>query len=138
MNGLFYHNEIKVGSTSKTLSLLRFYENGYVIFKKITGDKVYFAKELKRFSMTGHVVNGEPEYTFCGAFEDYGNGTISFKVENEVSDPSNTWAAKDLLSFKGKVISETELILSCVSKLTKFEVENRYLKTTDQDLLNEL
>lgn len=138
MNGLFYHNEIKVGSTSTTLSLLRFYENGYVIFKKITGDREYFAKELKRFYMTGHVVNGEPEYTFCGAFEDFGNGTISFKVENEIRDPSNTWVEKDLLSFNGKVISETELILKYVSKLTKFEVENKYLKTTDQSLLNEL
>ncbi len=138
MNGLFYHNEIKADSTSTTLSLLRFYENGYVIFKKITGDKEYFAKELKKFSMTGHVVNGEPEYIFCGAFEDFGNDTISFKVENEIRDPSNSWAVKDLLSFKGKIISETELLLKSVSKATKFEVENKYLKTTDQDLLNEL
>ncbi|MES2588422.1 MAG: hypothetical protein V4622_05525 [Bacteroidota bacterium] len=138
MNGLFYHNEIKVDSTSTTLSLLRFYENGYVIFKKITGDKEYFAKQLKTFSMTGHVVNGEPEYTFCGAFEDFENDTISFKVENEIHDPSNTWAVKDLLSFKGKVVSETELLLKSVSKATKFELENKYLKTTDQDLLNEL
>ncbi len=138
MDGLFYHNEMKDGSTSTTLSLLRFYENGYVIFQKITGDKEYFAKKLKRFSMTGHAVNGEPEYTFCGAFEDFGNETISFKVENEILDSSNTWAEKDLLSFKGKVISETELILRSVSKRTKFEVELTYLKTTDQDLLNEL
>lgn len=138
MNGLFYHHEIKAGSTSTTLSLLRFYENGYVLFKKITGNKEYFTKELKKFSMTGHVVNGEPEYTFCGAFEDFGNSTISFKVVNEIPYPSNTWAQKDLLSFTGKIISEKELILKCVSKLTKFEVENKYLKTTDQDLLNEL
>lgn len=138
MTGLFYHNEMKEGSTSTTLSLLRFYENGYVIFKKITGDKAYFAKELKTFSMTGHEVNGEPEYTFCGAFEYFGNGTISFKVENQVSDPSNTWVEKDLLTFKGSVINETELILKQVSKRTNFEVENKYLKTTDQDLLNEL
>ena len=53
--------------------------------------------------MTGHTVNGEPEYTFCGAFEDFGNDIISFKVENEIPDPSNTWAEKDLLSFRGKV-----------------------------------
>lgn len=138
MNGLFYHKEIKAGSTSSTLSLLRFYENGYVIFRKITGDKEYFAKVLKSFTMTGHVVNGEAEYTFCGAFEDFGTGNISFKVENEMRDSSNTWAQKDILSFKGKVISETELILKHVSKLTKFEVENNYLKTTDQDLLKEI
>lgn len=138
MEGLFYHNEIRDGSTSTTLSLLRFYENGYVIFQKITGDKEYFAKQLKKFSMTGHAVNGEPEYTFCGAFEDFGNGTISFKVENEILDPSNTWAEKDLLSFSGKVISETELALKSVSKRTKFEVELTYVKTTDQDLLNQL
>lgn len=138
MDGLFYHNEMKEGSTSATLSLLRFYANGYVIFKKITGDKEYFTKELKKFSMTGHAVNGEPEYTFCGAFGDFGNDTISFKVENEIPNPANTWAEKDLLSFKGKVISETELILKSVSKRTKFEVELTYLKTTDQDLLKEL
>lgn len=138
MNGLFYHNEIKAGSTSTTLSLLRFYENGYVIFRKITGDKEYFARVLKSFTMTGYVVNGEPEYTFCGACQDFGTGTISFKVENEIRDIGNTWVEKDILSFKGKVISETELILKYVSKLTKFEVENNYLKTTDQDLLNEI
>ncbi len=138
MNGLFYHNEIKADSASTTLSLLRFYENGYVIFIKITGDKEYFAKELKRFSMTGHVVNGEPEYTFCGACQDFGTGAISFKVENEIRDPSNTWAEKDILSFKGKAINETELILNCVSKLRKTEVQHKYLKTTDQDLLNQI
>ncbi|ASS49500.1 MAG: hypothetical protein A3D31_02715 [Candidatus Fluviicola riflensis] len=135
MNGLFYHKEI---AEYTTLSLLRFYENGYVIFKKITGDKEYFAKELKKFSMTGHVVNGEPEYTFCGAFEDFGSGTISFKVENEILDPSNTWSQKDVLSFKGTINDETTLLLKQTSKRTGFEIENNYLKTTDEDLLNEL
>jgi len=136
MTGLFYHHEIKADSAPATLRLLRFYENGYVIFKKITGDKAYFAKELRRFSMTGHVVNGEPEYTFCGSFEVYGN-SISFKIENEIHDPSNTWAVKDILSFKGTVINESALMLKSISKHTKFEDENKYLKTTDQDLLNE-
>jgi hypothetical protein len=138
MNGLFYHNEITSDGASTILSLLRFYENGYVIFTKITGDKNYFAKVLKRFSMTGHDVNGEPEFTFCGAFEDYGNGTISFKVENEIRDPSNTWAVKDVLSFKGNVISETKINFKYISKLRKFEVENVFFKTTDQNLINEL
>lgn len=135
MNGLFYHKEV---AENTTFSVLRFYENGYVIFKKITGDeKAYVTKELKAFSMNGHVVNGAPEYTFCGAFDVYGE-SISFKVENEVSDPSNSWVEKDVLSFKGSVISETELLLKHISKRRQFEIENTYLKTTDQDLLNEL
>lgn len=135
MTGLFYHKDI---AEHTTFSLLRFYENGYVIFKKITGtDKKYLAKELKTFSMNGHIVNGEVEYTFCGAFETFEN-RISFKVENEIRNPSDSWAQKDVLSFKGTMNSETELILKQTSKRTTFETENKYLKTTDEELLNEL
>lgn len=135
MKGLFYHIDL---ADNCTLSLLRFYENGYVIYKKITGNKKdYFAKELKTFSMNGHMVNGAPEFTFCGAF-DYGENTISFKIENEIPDSSDTWVQKDVLSFKGKIISEDELFLKSVSKRTKFETENTYLKITEQELLDKL
>lgn len=134
MNGLFYN---KVVAEYTTLNLLRFYDNGYVIFKTVAGDKAYITKELKLFSMNGHIVNGEPEYTFCGAFEVFSN-IIKFKIENEINGTSNGWAQKDVLSFKGTMTSETELDLKQISKRTKFEIVRKYLKTTDQDLLNEL
>jgi len=118
-----------------TIHLLRFYdESQYVIAKSVTGDDPkYLKKELLNFKMEGHDVKGEPEYTFCGAFDDYGD-SLSFKVENQVADPSNTWVEKDVLSFKGKIIEE-RLHLKQVSKRTQFETERVYQPTTEEELL---
>lgn len=135
MNGLFYCKE---SSENTTFYLLRFYENGYVLFKKVTTDKKdYLEKQLKTFSMNGHIVNGEPEFTFCGAYQEY-NDKITFKVENEITNPSDTWVQKDVLSFSGTINSETELTLKQISKRTNYELTNNYLKTNEQELLNGL
>lgn len=118
------------------IHLLRFYdESQYVIAKSVTVDEPkYLKKELLNFKMDGHEVKGEPEYTFCGAFDDYGD-KLSFKVENQVADPSNTWVEKDVLSFKGKYVDES-LHLKLVSKRTQWETERVYLPTTEEELLN--
>ncbi|HRG58013.1 MAG TPA: hypothetical protein PK323_03595 [Bacteroidia bacterium] len=135
MKGLYYNIEV---AENTTISLLRFYENGYVIYKKIVGNKKdYIARELKMFSMNGHIVNGEREYTYCGAFE-YNDNKISFKIENEIINSSNSWVQKDVLSFKGSIINDHELLLKSVSKRTKLETENSYLKITEQELLDKL
>lgn len=118
--------------------LLRFYdESQYVIAKSVTGDDPkYLKKELLNFKMDGHEVKGEPEYTFCGAFDDYGD-TLSFKVENQVADPSNTWVAHDVLSFKGKYHDEN-LHFRIVSKRTHLETERVYQPTTEEELLKSI
>ena len=133
MQRLYYASE---RGEHTTIHLLRFYdESQYVIAKSVTGDDPkYLKKELLNFKMDGHEVKGEPEYTFCGAFDDYGD-TLSFKVENQVADPSNTWVEKDLLSFKGKYVEES-LHLKIVSKRTQRETERVYLPTTEEELLN--
>lgn len=133
MQGLFYCKT----SDGKyiTFHLLRFYENGYVIAKSVTGDSLpYFTKELKSFRMDGHEVKGEPEFTYCGAWNSSGN-QLSFKIENEIRDSSDTWAQKDILSFRGTISNENELVLKQVSKRTKMETERIYLKSTDEELL---
>jgi hypothetical protein len=133
MIGLFYHAH---ETDQNAISLLRFYENGYVIYKKINGNtKEYISRQLRLFSMDGHVVKGEPEFTFCGAYE-FSSSSISFKIENEITNPSDSWVQKDVLSFKGSIINENELFLKSVSKRTKFETENTYKKITDQALLD--
>jgi hypothetical protein len=132
MIGLFYHAH---ETDQNAISLLRFYENGYVIYKKINGNtKEYISRQLRLFSMDGHVVKGEPEFTFCGAYE-FSSSSKSFKIENEITNPSDSWVQKDVLSFKGSIINENELLLKSVSKRTKFETENTYKKITDQALL---
>jgi hypothetical protein len=134
MNGLFYQKEV---AEYTTYHLLRFYENGNVIYKKVTGDdKAYLTKELKSFRMVGFDVKGEPEFTFCGSFEDYGD-VISCKVENQIMDASDTWAEKDVLSFRGKFNEKGELELKKISKRTKFEVDLKFLATTDEALISE-
>lgn len=134
MNGLFYQKEV---AEYTHYHLLRFYENGYVIYKKVTGsDKVYLTKELKSFAMDGYDVKGEPEYTFCGSFEDYGD-VISCKLENQIMDSSNTWVEKDVLSFRGKFNDLGELELKKISKRTKFEVDLKFSATTDEALMSE-
>ncbi len=134
MNGLFYQKEV---AEYTTYHLLRFYENGYVIYKKVTGsDKAYLSRELKSFAMVGHDVKGEPEFTFCGSFEDYGD-VISCKVENQIMDSSDTWAEKDVLSFRGKFNENGELELKKISKRTKFEVDIKFLPTIDEVLMSE-
>ncbi|MES2555277.1 MAG: hypothetical protein V4604_03950 [Bacteroidota bacterium] len=118
--------------------LLRFYdESQYVIAKSITGnDHTYLKKQLLNFKMEGHEVKGEPEYTFCGAFDDSGN-TLSFKVENQIADPSNTWVAHDILSFKGRYQDES-LHFKIVSKRTQLEIERVYQPTTEEELLKSI
>lgn len=135
MNGLFYCNEV---ADSTTLHLLRFYDNGYVIYKKVTGNsKDYLKKELKFFAMNGHTIVGQPEFTFCGAYDENGT-TIKFKVENEIPDPSNSWAEKDILTFKGTFDNENTLLIKQSSKRRLTEIEKIYIKTNDTDLLNQM
>ena len=136
MQGLYY--SIERNEYTK-LHLLRFYnESQYVIAKSITGDDpLYVKKELSNFKMEGHDVKGEPEYTFCGAFDDYGE-SVSFKVENEIRDSSNSWAHKDILSFKGTQNPEGDLALTQISKRTKLEVKRIYHKTTDEEVMQKM
>ncbi|MFM9984324.1 MAG: hypothetical protein ACKVOK_03780 [Flavobacteriales bacterium] len=136
MQGLYY--AIERGEYTK-LHLLRFYnESQYVIAKSITGDDpLYIRRELANFKMEGHVVKGEPEYTFCGAFDENGE-RVSFKVENEIRDSSNSWAHKDVLSFKGTQNTEGDLALTQVSKRTKLEVKRTYHKTTDEEVMQKM
>lgn len=119
--------------------LLRFYDaSGYVIFKSIAGEKAdYVKKQLLNFKMEGHRVKGEPEFTFCGAFHESGD-KISFKVENEILDSSDSWAQKDVISFNGSIANENELELRQVSKRTGFEISRTYLKTTDEELVEKI
>jgi len=122
-----------------TLHLLRFYDaSHYVIFKSVTGDKAgYFKKEISNFKMDGHRIKGEPEFTFCGAFFKSGD-TISFKVENEILNSSESWAHKDVISFKGHIAHGNGLELKQVSKRTGFEISRTYLKITDEELVEKL
>lgn len=122
-----------------TLHLLRFYDvSHYVIFKSVAGDKAdYFRKQILNFKMEGHRVKGEPEFTFCGAFHESGD-KISFKVENEIPDPSDSWAQKDVISFKGAIVNENELELRQVSKRTGLEISRTYLKVTDEELMEKV
>ena len=85
--------------------------------------------------MVGFDVKGEPEFTFCGSFEDYGD-IISCKVENQMMDSTDTWAEKDVLSFRGKFNVKGELELKKISKRTKFEVDLKFSPTTDEALMS--
>jgi hypothetical protein len=136
MQGLYYAIE---QSEYMTLHLLRFYnESSYVIFKSIKGDKAdYFRKELSRFKMEGHVVKGEPEFTFCGAFDESGD-KLWFKVENEITNPSDSWVQKDVISFTGSILNENELELKQVSKRSGLETSRVYLGINDEQLLEKL
>lgn len=121
-----------------TYHLLRFYaESQYVIFRSVGDNPDHFRKELLNFKMEGHQVKGKPELTFCGAFQDYGD-TVSFKVENEILDPSDSWTQKDVISFKGSVTNEIELELKQTSKRTGLEISRIYLKTTDEEILEKV
>jgi hypothetical protein len=84
--------------------------------------------------MEGHIVKGEPEFTFCGAFQQSGK-SISFKIENEIADSSNTWAQKDVLTYKGAKNEVGSLILKILSKRTKLEIKRIYHKTTVEEIL---
>lgn len=120
-----------------TLQLLKFYaESGYVMYKSITGDlPQYFSKELKNFRMEGHLLKDLPEFTFLGAYSESGDKMI-FKVENEITDTSDSYAQKDVLTFKGTMISENEIHLTKTSKRTNFSSDGVYLKMTDAEVLN--
>jgi hypothetical protein len=52
-------------------------------------------------------------------------------------DSSDTWAEKDVLSFRGKFNENGELVLKKISKRTKFEVDLKFLATTDEALKSE-
>lgn len=133
MEGLFYQLE---KSDALTLHLLKFYnDSNAVIAKKVTGSKLeYFKKELHNFELNGFTVKGEPEFTFWGAFTE-SSQTISFKVENEIADTSNTWVQKDILSFNGKILSNGDLNLTQVSKRTGYSSERIYMQANDEQLL---
>lgn len=136
MEGLYY--AIEHGENT-TLHLLRFYNDSqYVISKSIIGnDLKYFKRELLNFKMEGHVVKGEPEFTFCGAFSESGDA-ISFKVENELRDTSETWVHKDVLSFKGLITIENSLQLVQISKRTNIEIKRVYKQTSEEELLGKI
>lgn len=136
MEGLFYAIEREEYTK---IHLLRFYENSeYVIAKTVTGnDQNYIKKELKNFRMEGFDVIGEPEYTFCGAFMDSGS-SISFKVENQLADSSESWVYKDVLTFKGSILDENTLLLKQISKRTSFEVERTYKRASEEEILSEI
>ena len=136
MEGLFYAIEREEYTK---IHLLRFYENSeYVIAKTVTGnDQNYIKKELKNFRMEGFDVIGEPEYTFCGAFMDSGS-SISFKVENQLADSSESWVYKDVLTFKGSILDENTLQLKQISKRTGFEVERTYKRASEEEILSEI
>jgi hypothetical protein len=134
MNGLFYQKEV---AEYTAYHFLRFYENGYVIYKKVTGDdKAYLTRELKSFVMVGHDVKGAPEFTFCGSFDDFGD-IISCRVENQIMDSTDTWAEKDLYNFRGKFNENGELEMKKVSKMRGYEEHLKFLPTTDEVLMSE-
>jgi hypothetical protein len=123
MEGLFY---CFASESYPTFHLLRFYENGYVLAKSIQGESIGdVAKELKRFALSGHRLIGEPELVYWGAYAENGD-RLSFKIENELTDPSDTWSQYDLLTFKGTIVSPDELQLDMHSKRTQQTTERNY------------
>jgi hypothetical protein len=123
MEGLFY---CFGQESSPTFHLLRFYENGYVLAKAIQGESIEdVARELKRFALDGHRLIGEAELIYMGAYSDNGD-RLSFKIENELRDPSDTWSQYDLLTFKGTIVSADELQLEMHSKRTQQSVSRNY------------
>ena len=134
MEGLFYCLE---KTDYLSIHLIRFYyDTNYVIYKKITGTRTdYFKKEIAHFKIEGISVKADPAHTFIGAFNESMN-SISFKVENEINDTSESDLQHDILSFSGKIIDHHKLILNQLSKRTKYSVEREYLKTSDEEVLN--
>ena len=128
MEGVFY--SIEKGDNPQ-IHLLRFFpESEYVIAKTIFSSTIEdLAKELKRFDVKNHQVLGEPDRIFVGAFLEGRNG-ISFKIENQISNPGDSWTQYDLLTGKGTVVSENELRFSISSKIRKTTVERMYKRAT--------
>ena len=124
MKGIYYSYE---NTSSPRIHLLRFYEMmEIVIAKTVWAPRIDdLDKELKQFGYEGMDVIGPADEVFAGAFWE-GNGTVSFKVENYVANPADTWTSYDLLTFKGKVISENELRFKVTSKATKATVSRTY------------
>jgi len=123
MEGLFY---CYTAESYPTFHLLRFYENGYALAKSIQGERIAdVAKELKRFALDGHRLIGEPESIYWGAYSENGE-RLSFKIENELPNPSDTWAQYDLLTFKGTIVSAEELQLEIHSKRTQAVTARTY------------
>lgn len=133
MDGLYYCLEKNEHST---LYLIRFYnESNYVITKKITGSKIdYIKKELANFRMEGLSVKGAPEYTFCGAFDE-SPSSISFKVENEITDYSESWVNKDVITFKGKINPDGSIFCKQTHKRNGYSFDCTYTKTSDELLI---
>lgn len=135
MNGLFFQKET---GEYTSFHLLRFYDNGYVLYKKVTGtDSKFLSRELRTFSMNGMEVNGQPEYTFCGAYNESGD-SLSFKVENEILNPAETWTYKDILSFKGTLHEDHTLTVTKTSKHTGNAQEHTFTRISDQEFLQSL
>jgi len=133
MNGIYYSFE---NTSSPRIHLLRFYQSmDVVIAKTLWTPRIDdLSKELKQFGYEGMDVIGPAEEVFVGGFLE-GNGTISFKVENYVANSADSWARHDVLSFKGKVISENELQFKVTSKATKATVARTYFYVEGNEIV---
>lgn len=118
------------------LYLLKFYEEeGSVLFKKASGkDANYLKKEILNFKKEGFTVFGEPEYTYWGAYLESAK-KVSFKVENEVSNSSDSWATHEVLQFKGEYQENDTLQINQKNPRVHFESDRLYTKTTESDLI---
>lgn len=69
----------------------------------------------------------DAEFTYIGAFLISSN-RVSFKIENEIKNPGDSWTEYDLLTCKGTIVSEKEIRLTVTSKTRKTTTERTYLK----------
>lgn len=135
MEGLFYCYE---NTGTPTFHLLRFYpESGYVLSKELNYEQIDdVEKMLKKFGLNGHILIGEPEFIYWGAFSEY-DDKLKFKVENEIMNPGDTWVEYDLRSFVGKIISNDELQFEITSKHRLWTKNRTYKRVTGNQLIGE-
>lgn len=136
MEGLFYCYD---DSSHPTYHLLRFYpeDNNYVLAKELNYEVIPDVNAvLKKFAMNGFELIGEKEFIYVGAYSEY-DDSLKFKIENEISNPADTWVEYDLLTFKGKIINP-DLLEFEVSSKTRQWVKNRtYKRVTGNTITNE-
>jgi hypothetical protein len=121
---------------SFNLYLIKFYvEENAVLFKKVPGgDANYLKKEILNFKKEGFTVFGQPEYTYWGAYLESAK-KVSFKVENEVSNSSDSWATHEVLEFKGTFEENDTIQMNQKNPHVYFESNRLYTKTTESDLI---
>lgn len=121
---------------SFNLYLIKFYvDEDVVLFKKAPGDDAnYLKKEILNFKKEGFTVFGQPEYTYWGAYLESAKN-VSFKVENEVSNSSDSWATQEVLQFKGEYQENDTLQINQKNPRVHFESNRLYTKTTESDLI---